>query len=280
LEARLKEKEDERSKQEQKMRDEQRRKEEEERIKRETETTTTREIVKEVVVVKEVIQENKNNVGFEIKGHKGGYRKVFLTVVEGRNMIVCNLVNKKSDPFVVCKHYSAEGELKVKMKTKIIQGNHINPYWDETMEYRDFEEGDFLALSVWDDGRTGYDFMGEIRLFKNDIKHSLKGWHPLKNLPKKPSHPSHEKKKKKEQQQAEIKTSPREGGTEEEHRPEKEEQKKGGFFSKVKSNLPSIHMSGDSVLHTVSNTRNNLKDKIRGKKDITGDLFLAFETIQ
>jgi len=146
-----------------------------------------RKTTTETVAIPRTILENVNQVAFQIDTgvNRSGWRKVFVTIFRGQNLVACNIANGQSDPFVVGKQYSADGKIKAKMKTKIIQANRIDPFWDETMEFRDFDEHDYISLTVWDDGKTGFDFMGEIRLKRKEIIHAHRGWHALKDLPKK-----------------------------------------------------------------------------------------------
>jgi len=258
--------------------EERKRREEEELLRKQREEDLRRSLEPESkeIVTKHVIE---NTVAFSMEAggiNRAGWRKVLITIFQGRDLVACNFSNGQSDPFVVGKHYTVDGILKVKYKTKIVPMNRHNPYWKEIMQFDDFAEDDYVSLVVWDDGKTGFDFMGEIRLGRNDITHAHRGWFPLRDLPKKekPFHPGHEAKKKEKK---------KEQHTEEEHN----EDEKKGVFSKLttgikhaKENLTkkeSLH--SDSILDQVSKSRNVLKSKIRGTKQVTGDLELNFETL-
>jgi len=274
----------------QRQEEESRRKREEEELKRqhdELRKTTT-----ETVAIPRTILENVNQVAFQIDTgvNRSGWRKVFVTIFRGQNLVACNIANGQSDPFVVGKQYSADGKIKAKMKTKIIQANRIDPFWDETMEFRDFDEHDYISLTVWDDGKTGFDFMGEIRLKRKEIIHAHRGWHALKDLPKKekPFHPGHESKKIDKETRKEKKEK-----TKDKHKDEEkdEEKKKGNLLSNLTTGVKEKAtkakdtfvkkegLAADTILDSVSKSRNVIKSKLRGKKNITGDIELSFETI-
>jgi len=259
--------------------DEMRKRKEEDDLRRQKEADELKAlkmaIQPEPVVSQRTVVENVSKLSFEMESNRAGWRKVFVTIFQGRELVACNISNGQSDPFVVGKHYDGDGNLKVKMKTKIIGMNRHNPYWDETMEFRDFQDSDYLSLTVWDDGKTGYDFMGEIRLERNEITHAHKGWFALKDLPKKQKayHPGQEAKKKEDKDKHK-------------HH-EDDDEKKKGVFSKMTTGVKQVKdslvkkegLAADTILDSVSKSRNVIKTKIRGKKIITGDLQLSFETI-
>eukprot|EP01103_Thecamoeba_quadrilineata_P000932 TRINITY_DN10820_c0_g1_i1.p1 TRINITY_DN10820_c0_g1~~TRINITY_DN10820_c0_g1_i1.p1 ORF type:complete len:381 (+),score=118.84 TRINITY_DN10820_c0_g1_i1:109-1251(+) len=187
-----------------------------------------------------------------------GWRKIFVTVLEARDLIACNVHDGESDPFVVCKHLDSDGNIKVKHKTKVVQKNRLCPMWDEMMEYRDFLKEDLLEVSVWDNGMTGFDFMGEVVLSRSEVKHGGAIWFPLSDRPKharRGAHPSQDRK----------------FGPEKAKKEKKEKDKKAAFAKKS--------LSGDKIFADVTKGRNVMKELVRGKRKITGEVRLAFETI-
>eukprot|EP01103_Thecamoeba_quadrilineata_P015546 TRINITY_DN494_c0_g1_i1.p1 TRINITY_DN494_c0_g1~~TRINITY_DN494_c0_g1_i1.p1 ORF type:complete len:672 (-),score=196.74 TRINITY_DN494_c0_g1_i1:53-2068(-) len=170
--------------------------------------------------------------------NKPGWRKVFITVLEGRDLMACNVGDGESDPFVVCKHLDSRGSINVKHKTKIVKKNRICPMWDETMEYRDFLKEDTIEVSVWDEGLTGYDFMGEVLLKRTDIVHGTNKWFTLNDRPnRKGAHPSQDRLWAQETQKKE------------------------------------------KILNDVTKGRNHFKELVRGKRQVCGQIKLAFETL-
>jgi len=132
------------------------------------------------------------------------------------------------------------------------------------MEYCDFDDGDYIILSVWDEGKTGKNFMGNVMFAKYQIEHGTAKWYPLQDIPKgsRPYHPSADERAAKDKSKEK----------------EKDADKKG--IAKVKS---LITHKGDVVASQVGEGlqkgRTNLKDKIRGKKAITGEIRIEFETL-
>jgi len=187
-----------------------------------------------------------------------GWRKVFVTAHKAKNLIICDVMKKKSNPFVVIKHLNPEGKVIVKHRTKVVKNNFVDPLWNETMEYRDFKENDSIRATIWSDGKTGYDFMGQVVLKKDDIQHGKEIWFPLQ-----PAGNKHEK----------IHPAAKEHLVEEKDKEEKKK-KSGGMLGKLKHTVDV-----GNVLENVSSARNTVKHKIRGKRDITGEILLAFETI-
>eukprot|EP01103_Thecamoeba_quadrilineata_P003048 TRINITY_DN1287_c0_g1_i2.p1 TRINITY_DN1287_c0_g1~~TRINITY_DN1287_c0_g1_i2.p1 ORF type:complete len:353 (+),score=85.11 TRINITY_DN1287_c0_g1_i2:935-1993(+) len=112
--------------------------------------------------------------------HRPGFRRIFVTVKQARNLVIRDAVNKSSDPFVVVRHLDDKFQVKARHRTRVVPNNHINPVWDETMDYKNFEETDCLDLTIWDMGSLGFDFMGNVALFRDDLQHGSSNWCPLK----------------------------------------------------------------------------------------------------
>jgi len=186
----------------------------------------------------------------KFREHRPGYRKVFVTVKEARNLIICDIIDRSSDPFVIIRHLKGDNSEKVKHRTMSVHKNHMCPFWDETMEYRNFEKDDRIEVTIWDEGSLGWDFMGQVTLTRPEIKHGALAWYALG---------------KRTQQMDTLS-------------PTMNRMKKEVSMGVV--NLNNIEkMFKDSFMKG----RAKVKDQIlsRGKtEEITGDICLEFETIE
>eukprot|EP01103_Thecamoeba_quadrilineata_P020037 TRINITY_DN83_c3_g1_i1.p1 TRINITY_DN83_c3_g1~~TRINITY_DN83_c3_g1_i1.p1 ORF type:complete len:920 (+),score=187.60 TRINITY_DN83_c3_g1_i1:134-2893(+) len=107
------------------------------------------------------------------------YRKLFVTVGEGMELPVCDVLSKDSDPFVIVRHLDASEQTIVQFRTRVIKHNNKDPYWDETMEFHDFQFDHKIEVSLWDFGSFGVDFMGQITFDFLEITPGSSDWYPV-----------------------------------------------------------------------------------------------------
>jgi len=100
--------------------------------------------------------------------------RLILTVVRGKRLIKTELIGK-SDPYVVLIHNG------IRQKTSVCK-NTQDPVWNQDFEFRGVMEQDEIVLDVFDKELLKKDeFMGEVRLRKDDFVNGHDGWYQLQS---------------------------------------------------------------------------------------------------
>eukprot|EP01100_Stratorugosa_tubuloviscum_P007873 TRINITY_DN323_c0_g1_i4.p1 TRINITY_DN323_c0_g1~~TRINITY_DN323_c0_g1_i4.p1 ORF type:complete len:499 (-),score=200.56 TRINITY_DN323_c0_g1_i4:93-1589(-) len=104
---------------------------------------------------------------------------LFLTIQEARQIAKADIFSE-SDPYVIVRHFKPDGTQVAKWKTRFIDDSP-NPVWNETMRISNIGMQDTIDISVWDyDSLTSNDFLGEVKLARNQIVNGMKEWYPLR----------------------------------------------------------------------------------------------------
>jgi len=131
-----------------------------------TTTTTYVQPQPQVTVTKTIQTETKHS--------KFPIHRLVVTVVRCRRLSKKDAFSK-SDPYVVLMHNNT------RFKTTYIK-NTQNPVFNQDFEFRGVLEHDEIVINVFDKDTFGKDeFLGEVRVNKNDFVNNAESWYPLQS---------------------------------------------------------------------------------------------------
>eukprot|EP01103_Thecamoeba_quadrilineata_P013119 TRINITY_DN3542_c0_g2_i1.p1 TRINITY_DN3542_c0_g2~~TRINITY_DN3542_c0_g2_i1.p1 ORF type:complete len:673 (+),score=125.65 TRINITY_DN3542_c0_g2_i1:37-2055(+) len=217
----------------------------------------------------------------DISEHRPGYRKIFVTIKEARNIAASDSICGSSNPFVIVRHVAPDSTLIVKHRTRAVQPS-TNPYWDETMEYRNFREDDTLEITIWDEGLISTDFLGGVILKRSDIRHGASTSFPLSNMTSPNSVSSSSLPGSKSSSANNSRASPNSTPERLQTQSSTPTLLSSSVDKKSFMKIKQLNLGGveNFMRDTLQKSRSMIKNQMSKKIIVTGDIIVEFDTVE